>query len=428
MSDNQELNIIIKNKQISDLSQWSLENKDALLKAATSKHKAQFIHNLIKKNSQHISLEQLEQVIYQSIGLSNSTIIHKLIDSVSLEHKVFLIKKAIEKMLFLDDAAMLYKILLQFPSLFKQSILSCLSYIPQILGTFFFKKHLLGLGLILKYSVSNEDINFSCRRAAKDNQPNIVEIFISGFAEKLEPMTQGVVLINLAHFGQFSTLSFFFNKIIFRDQDYLERALVKAVRQGHTASVGIILSQPIEWTEVLIERAMDAALIYKQDDCLFKLIELKNTLLLPKSMQNLILDAYANGCVKTVNLLLDSHFPKIWNKTKGELLLFATKNNDTEHVKKLILSSEKSKIKAPYKQQAYFIALKANNGLQLLFEQAYSGIGGTVKENKLKETSKLTKEINQTLTFQFSRLRISKKELVEESKQTRKPTKCAVVH
>lgn len=428
MSDNQDLNLIIKKKQIPNLSQWSVENKNALLKMAASRHKAQFIYDLVKNNSQYISIEQLEALIFQSIGLSNCTIIIKLITVVSPEYKVRLIKSAIEQMLALDLADMLYRVVTAFPYFFSKPDQLCSSSLPEIFGTFCFKKHILGLKFILTKPISDEDINFYCRRAAKDNEPDVVAIFISNCAAKLEPMTKGVMLLNLAHFGQEPMLLLFFNKIKFTNKDYIERALVKAVRHGHVASVECILSQSIEWDEDMLERAIDKALTYKEDDCLFKIFELKYSLLLPKTVQNLLLDAYANGCVKIVGLLLNSHLDKIWNKTKGELLLLATKKGDSELVKKLIPLVKKSKMKPPYKKQAYFIALKENNGLDLSFEQAYSGIEGIIKKDELTEDSQIAYAVNQTLTFQFSRLRISKKELVEECNQTKMPTKRPVYH
>lgn len=436
MSDNNgtvdlknELSLIIKKRETPDLAQWSVEKKEALLTLATSKHCAQFLHVLIKKNNQNITLEQLEQVVYQSIILSNNTIIHKLIDAVAYKKKESLVKKAIERMLFLDKAEMLYKILSQYPSIIKQPSSPCFSHISQILGTFCFTKHIAGLNFILKRHVSNDDINFYCRRAAKDNEPMIVESLISGYAQTLEPTTQGVVLINLAHFGQSQTLTLFFSKTKFNNSDYLERALVKAVRQGHLAIVEQILSQPIEWIEALIERALDTALIYKQDDCLLKIIELKCSMLSNEALQNVVLDAYTNNCTKTVDFVLDNYAHRIWNKTKGEMLLLTTKNNDRARIEKLISISSKSKLKALYKQQAFYIAKQANNhDLKSHFETTYPEATRRLEAKELEEGSKLTLEINQALTFQFSRLRVSKKELVGEDIQTKKPTKCVVLH
>lgn len=427
MSDNQELKTIIKNKEVPDLSQWSPEKINALLSIAASQHKAQFIYELVRNNNRFISIELLEKVIYQAISLSNSTIITKLMNAALPENKMHLVKKTLEHMLALDLADMLYKSIKSFPYMWGKSSESCVHYVPQILGTFFFKKHIDGLRFILKKNISDKDINFYCRRAAKDNEPDMVEIFISSYAEKLEPMTKGVVLMNLTRFGQAAMLLLFFNKIKFTDHDYLERALVKAVREGHVPSVEHILSQPIEWTEALTERAIDKALTYKQDNCLLKIIPHKIKLFSAESLQNLVLDACTNGCMKSVDLLLDKYPNKIWSKTKGELLLILTKNDNKEYVQKLI-PSKQTKIKSPYKQRAYLLALKENNSLRSFFESTYHGIENAVTEKELTEGSKLNEEVNQALTFQFSRLRVSKKELVEECNQTKKPTKSSVLH
>lgn len=423
MSDNQNLKNIIKDNKIPNLAQWSNQQKEELLKALTSNHKAQYIQDLIEKNSDYISLEQLEKVTYQSITLSNSTIIHKIIDIISFENKKLLMKKAIEIMLDLNKLEMLYKILRQFPSIFK--FIHSLDCASLILDMFCFNQHIPGLKFILEKGVSDNDINFYCRRAAKDNVPEIAKIFISGYAQKFEPMTQGVVLINLAHFGQLSLLKLFFDTIKFDDNGYLERALVKAVRHGHVESVEYILSQPIKWTEELLERAIDAALMHKQDGSLFKIIAQKNSLLSTENIQNLTLDAYANNCIDTVHLIVDKHRDKVSNRTKGELLLFATRCGDNELVKKLIPLVKKSK--PSYKKQAYLISLQQNNGLQMLFENAYHGIENTITKDELNENGELGSIINNTLTFQFSRLKI-RKELVKDLDQTKKPTKCAVMH
>ncbi len=429
------LNNIDKNsKRIVDvkkevyLKNFSSAQKAAILSYAIIKNAADYLKKILIRNLEFYNILILMQGITSAVTLDHFDIITHIIDSVDDTDTNTLLKYAFEDALSKDKIEILKKLLEYYPDLLQSTPYKKIDYSTQneellskMLGSFVFGKYLDGLKLIFKKKLSKEDINFYCRSTAKDNKPTLTMLFMSNFPDMLDPMSKGVVLINLADFGQKRALNLFFVTMAFTETDYIERALVKTARKGHKDCLDIVLAQPIEWSYELVERAIDVALLNKQDSCLFKLIQKNIRLFSGAQLNEYILSAYVNSCFQTVNKLLEMREVNFWGNTIGELLLLAVKSGDIDFVKSLFSLKEYSVV-SPYKLRAYRLAVElGEKGMILFFEEKFNGIKNILKPSKYESESLFTEETNQILSFQFAKLKIKKEKQIDLLVESPKP-------
>lgn len=405
----------VTNKKIPYIQNWQKLEKCGLLSFAIYQNEADYVKKMLAENINFYSIETLVEAIDKAIELKHVVILTHIIDCAELINKNTLLIKAFEISLNFNRLLIIKKLIDCYPNFFNGLEKAHALLLSQILDSFMIEGYVPGLKAIFEKKLSSMDINFYCRMAAKDNKPNLLTLLVSRFTNLLEPMTKGIILINLAEFGQKKALLHFFQITECKESDYIERALVKAIRKGHLECVRILLAQPIQWSYELIERSIDLALLNKQDVCLSAVIQAKMVLLSSIQLQDFVLNAYVNGCTQTVNKLREVNNDKLSSRTRGELLLSATKNNDVNLIEQL-LKDKNHKIASPFKLRSYRLAESLEHQrLVSLFQVECLGIERIQKLPKQKTISEFEAETIQVLTFQFSRLKTRKEKPTDTS-------------
>jgi hypothetical protein len=398
--------LIVQNKLPRRIAKMTEKNRHALLSCVILNNSGFCLNILLRNYHPLYPVRVIEETLVKSVEIDNLTFV-RIIKDLNVSALDF--SKSIQAALRFDNSRILHYLLQRYPELFTPKFLG------QTLGLFLLHNKHEGVRKILKLPVSEEDINFYCKMAAKDDQPAIVKNFLLLAGSKLTPSTLGLVLIHLVRYSQEEIVNVLLTLHKNIEFDYIERALVKAVRLGNLSLVKTLLQMRINWTYEELERAIDNALSYKQDKALFLIISQFQTLIPALDAQNLVLNAYVNSCYQAVNSLLSSSTHLINAKTKGELLLLATKKDDMELMTLLF----NHKIAPPYKLRAYQLALTSNNNeLIKFFTDKCPGIEGTYTKYMANMRPDFETETSALLTFQFSRLRIKAEAPLEKSKDT----------